>query len=84
MSSEDNNSLANPSVGESMKKLLAVQGMLYSFCYFGSPYNRGVVTSEFFSLKLASFVIFSLSSKLLTNLLTSWVVDAVGLVLSYL
>ena len=34
-----------------------------------------------FSLKLASFVIFLVSRKLLTNILTSLVVDTVGLVL---
>ena len=52
-----------------------------SLCNFGSPHSQGVVASEFFSLKLASFVIFLVSNNLLTNLLTSLVVDAVGLVL---
>ena len=64
-----------------MKKNIRRRGMLFNFRNFGRPYNRGVVASEFVSLKLASFVIFLLSSKLLTNLLTCLVVDAVGLVL---
>ena len=55
--------------------------VMFSFCNFGSPYSRGVVAYEFYCLKLASFVIILFSSKLLTNLLTSWVVDSVGLVL---
>jgi len=38
------------------------------------------MVSGFFSLKLASFVIFLVSSKLFTNLLTSLVVDAVWLI----
>ena len=54
---------------------------MFCLCNFGSPYNQGGVPSEFFSLKLASFVIFLVSNNLLTHLLTSLVVDAVGLVL---
>ena len=30
---------------------------MFSLCNFGSPYSRGVVASEIFILKLASFVI---------------------------
>ena len=44
---------------------------MFSLCNFGSPYSRGDVASEAFNLTLASFVIFLVSSKLLTNLLTS-------------
>ena len=54
---------------------------MFSLCNFGTPYSRGVATSEVFIVKFASFVIFLVLSKLLTNLLTSLVVDAVGLVL---
>jgi len=57
---------------------------MFSLCNFGSPYSRVVVESVIFSLKLASFVILLDSSKLFINLLTSLVVDAVGLVLSRL
>ena len=57
---------------------------MFSLCDFGSPSSRGVVASVIFSLKLASFVILLDSSKLFMNLLTSLVVDAVGLVLSRL
>jgi len=52
--------------------------MLFSLCDFGSPYSRGVVASLSFQRKTGFFVTFLLSSKLVTNLLTSWVVDAMG------
>ena len=47
-------------------------------CNFGSLYSRGIVASEVVSPKLASFVTLLVSSKLLTDLLTSLIVDAVG------
>jgi len=53
---------------------------IFSLCNFGSPCSRGVVVSEAFSLKLASLVSVLVSSKLLTILLTSLVMDACGLV----
>jgi len=37
---------------------------IFSLCNFGSPYSRGVVAADVFILKLASFVIFLVSSKL--------------------
>ena len=52
---------------------------MFSLCNFGSPYSRGVVVSVIFNLNLASFVILLDSSKLFMNLLTSLIVDAVGL-----
>jgi len=51
---------------------------MFLLCNFGSLYSRGIVASEVFSPKLASFVTLLVSSKLLTNLLTSLIVDAVG------
>jgi len=45
----------------------ALRRGMFSLCNFGSPYSRGGVASEFFSLKLASFVIVLVSSKLLTD-----------------
>ena len=59
---------------------MGLRGM-FSLCNFGSPNSRGVVASEIFSLKLASFVILLNLSRLFMNLLTSLVVEAVGLVL---
>jgi len=40
---------------------------MFSLCNFGSPYSRGVVASEIFSLKLASSVILLDSSRLFMN-----------------
>ena len=54
-----------------MKETVGRRGM-FSLCNFGSPYSRGVVASEIFSLKLASFVILLDSSRLFMNLLTSF------------
>ena len=54
---------------------------MFSLGNFGSLYSLGVVASRCFSLKLASFVFFLISRKLLTHLLTSLFVDTVGLVL---
>ena len=79
--SRKDNSLARPQVGESVKDIMGRRGM-FSLCNFGSPCRRGAVASVIFNLKLASFVILLDSSKLFMNLLTSLVVDAVGLVLS--
>ena len=64
-----------------MCKKTVGRGGMFSLFDFGSPYSRDDVAYGFFSLKLASFVIFLVSSKLLTNLLTSLVVDTGGLVL---
>ena len=59
---------------------LGLSGM-FLLCIFGSLYSRGIVASKVFILKLASFVILLVSSKLLANLLTSLIVDAGWLVL---
>jgi len=74
-SSEDN-SLTKPKVGESLKETIAGRGM-FSLCIFDSPCSGGVVASEVFSLKLVSFMFSWFRAS--TNLLTSSVVDAVGL-----
>ena len=66
-----------------MKKTIGRRGMLFSFFNFGSSYNR-VLCHLGFSVYSLLFVIFVLSSKLLTNSLNSWVADAVPLVLRYL
>ena len=63
-----------------MKDTVGRRGM-FSLCNFGRPYSLGVVASEIFSLKLASFVILLDSSSFFMNLLTSLVVETVGLVL---
>jgi len=62
-----------------MKETIGRRG-IFSLRNFGSPYSWGVVASEVFSIKPASFIIFLVLSKLLTNLLTSLVVNVVGLV----
>jgi len=49
-----------------VKDTISRRGM-FSLCNFGSPYSRGVVVSESFSLKLASFMTLLVSSKLFTN-----------------
>jgi len=63
-----------------VKKTIGGRG-IFSVRNLRSPYSRVVVASKYFSLKLASFVIFLVSRKLVTNLLTSLVVDTTGLVL---
>jgi len=49
-----------------VKDTMGRRGM-FSLCNFGSPYSRGVVASEIFSMKLASSVILLDSSRLFMN-----------------